>query len=69
MADGLQEEAKQGRVLDPPPHTHTHVYLYNIFTTKGSYVNPAKWKNLSVRYAISALTQPHKGTTGPMMAN
>ena len=64
MADGLQEEGKQGRVLNP----QTHVYLCNNFTTKGSYVNPAKWKNLRVRYGISAISQPYWGTTDPIMA-
>jgi hypothetical protein len=47
MADGHQEEGKQGRVLNP----HTSVYLHKIFATKGSYVNPAKWKYTQVRYA------------------
>jgi len=28
MADGLQEEWKQGRVLNPPTHTHTHTCIY-----------------------------------------
>jgi hypothetical protein len=47
MADSFQKEGKQGRVLNP----HTRVYLHNIFTTKGSYVNPAKWKYVRLRYA------------------